>query len=49
MNIDELRLKIEELCIALNTSNLDPRIRTMLEDELEQTCINYYKLRRGRS
>lgn len=46
MNLDELRAKIENVCTALNNPNLEPRVRTQLENELEQVCISYYKLRK---
>lgn len=46
MNLDELREKIEKICAALNNPNLEPRVRTQLENDLEQACISYYKLRK---
>ncbi|MPN08821.1 hypothetical protein SDC9_156106 [bioreactor metagenome] len=46
MNIDQLRTKIEEICTELNTSELEPKTRIKLENELEQACISYYKLRK---
>lgn len=46
MNIDELRAKIEEICVALKNPNLELITKNRLQNELEQVCIDYYKLRK---
>lgn len=46
MSIDELRTKIEEICNNLSSQALDPVTKNRLENELEDVCIKYYKLRR---
>lgn len=46
MNLDELRAKIEKVCVALNDPNLELQKKSQLENELEQACISYYKLRK---